>query len=73
MREIAPFGFRMPPDVRNWVAQQATHNKRSLNSELLVCLEEVRKMREAETVKPQRGSDARASIEQTTIAETVNG
>lgn len=62
MRQVAPFGVRIPPDLREWIKQQAVANKRSLNSEVLVCLEEVRRMREAETVKPQRVQDARASV-----------
>lgn len=45
MRDINPFGLRMPPEVREWVKQQAAANRRSLNSELLVILEEVRRNR----------------------------
>ncbi len=46
MRSIAPFGLRMPPEVRKWLEDQAAAHRRSLNSEILICLEEVRRMRQ---------------------------
>ncbi|MER2529184.1 MAG: Arc family DNA-binding protein [Candidatus Competibacter denitrificans] len=51
----------MPLEIQEWLRQQATAHRRSMNGELTVCLEEARKLREAETVKPQRVQDARAS------------
>jgi len=45
MRDINPFALRMPPDVRDWIAEQAAANRRSLNSEILTIMEEVRRTR----------------------------
>lgn len=41
-----PFSLRMSSDVRRWLEEQATVHRRSLNSEILICLEEVRRMRQ---------------------------
>lgn len=65
------FTATMPIDIHEWLEQQAIAHRRSMNGELRVCLEEARKMRDAETAKPQRVQDARASGE-TTTRETVN-
>lgn len=46
MREINQFGLRMPIEVRRWLEDQAVAHRRSLNSEILVCLEEVRRMQQ---------------------------
>jgi hypothetical protein len=40
-----PLGLRMPHDMRGWLKEQATANRRSLNSEILVILEDVRRNR----------------------------
>lgn len=45
MRSINPFALRMPPDVRDWLKAQAAEHRRSLNSELLMILDEVRRNR----------------------------
>ncbi len=42
-RDINPFGLRMPSEIRVWLEAQAAANRRSLNSELLVILEGVRR------------------------------
>jgi hypothetical protein len=39
MREIAPFGLRIPAAVRQMLQAQADKNRRSLNSEILARLE----------------------------------
>lgn len=39
-RQIAPFGLRIPEDLKDWLKQQAEQNRRSLNSEILARLEE---------------------------------
>lgn len=44
-RDINPFGLRMPSEIRTWLEEQAAANRRSLNSELLVILEDVRRNR----------------------------
>ncbi|MBI1907328.1 MAG: Arc family DNA-binding protein [Rhodocyclales bacterium] len=38
MREIAPFGVRMPPELKTRLESSAKRNKRSLNAELLARL-----------------------------------
>ncbi len=40
MRDINPFGLRMPQDIRRQIEQAAENNKRSLNAEILARLEE---------------------------------
>lgn len=48
--KIAPFGLRMPDDIKAWVASQATVNMRSQNAEIVMALKE--KMdRQAATIK----------------------
>jgi hypothetical protein len=38
MREIAPFGVRMPPDLKARLAAEAMRNGRSLNTEVVARL-----------------------------------
>lgn len=45
-REVPPVGVRMPPDMRAWLKNQAAVNRRSLNSEVLMILDEVRRTRQ---------------------------
>lgn len=39
-RNIAPFGLRMPEELKALLQEQAKKNKRSLNAEILAILEE---------------------------------
>ncbi|WP_374710569.1 Arc family DNA-binding protein [Massilia pseudoviolaceinigra] len=39
---IPPFGLRLPPDLKKWLAEQAALNRRSLNSEITKRLEDSR-------------------------------
>ena len=39
-RDIAPFGLRMPPALKDWLKQQAAKNNRSLNAEIVTYLQE---------------------------------
>ncbi|MBK3797539.1 hypothetical protein CXF92_18535 [Pseudomonas sp. Choline-3u-10] len=39
-REIAPFGFRIRPEVKEAAKEQAERNRRSLNTELELLVEE---------------------------------
>jgi hypothetical protein len=41
-RLIKPFGLRMNPDVKKWIEERATHNGRSLNSEINQILKELK-------------------------------
>ncbi len=34
-RDIAPFGLRIPPELKSWLEQQAKNNGRSLNAEVI--------------------------------------
>ena len=38
-REIAPFGFRIRPEVKEAAKEQAERNRRSLNTELELLVE----------------------------------
>ena len=40
-----PLGVRMPPDMRGWLKERAAINRRSLNSEILIILEDARRNR----------------------------
>ncbi|WP_161632261.1 Arc family DNA-binding protein [Aliihoeflea sp. 2WW] len=40
MHTIKPFGLRMPDDVKAWLTARAKRSKRSMNSELLLLLEQ---------------------------------
>lgn len=42
-QSIAPFGLRLPPDLKEWIAREARANRRSMNSEILLRLEESRR------------------------------
>lgn len=39
-KDINPFGLRMPPDVKAEIEKLAEQNRRSLNAEIVVRLEE---------------------------------
>lgn len=39
---IAPFGLRLPPELKQWLSGKAQENRRSMNSELVRRLEESR-------------------------------
>lgn len=41
-RDIAPVGFRLPPDLKAWLKTQADKNLRSMNAELVARLEQQR-------------------------------
>lgn len=47
IRDVTSLWLRVPPEVHAWVKKEAVNNRRSVNSEILVCLEETRRMREA--------------------------
>lgn len=40
---IAPFGVRLPPELKQWLGEQALSNRRSLNSEMIKRLEDSRR------------------------------
>lgn len=39
---IPPFGVRMPPELKDWLSEQARQSRRSLNGEIVKRLEESR-------------------------------
>ena len=39
-RDLAPFGVRMPPDLKKRVSDAAIENNRSMNAEIVATLEE---------------------------------
>lgn len=45
-RSIGPTPVRIPPDLRQWLKHKAVDNYRSLNSEIVLRLEESRKREE---------------------------
>jgi predicted HicB family RNase H-like nuclease len=44
---LQPFGVRLQPDLKEWLAERAVMNHRSLNSELVKRLEDSRKAEES--------------------------
>ena len=40
MRQIKPFGLRLPPDAKAWVEQQAERHKSSQNAEIVRAVRE---------------------------------
>lgn len=47
-RDVNPFGLRMPPEVKEELEKLAEQNRRSLNAEIVVRLEE--------SIKREKGS-----------------
>lgn len=39
-RAIAPFGLRIPPDLKQWLEERAKTNGRSMNAEIVARLQE---------------------------------
>ena len=54
VRQIAPFGVRLPPELKQWLGIQAQVNHRSLNSELIKRLEESRQRETREASAEKR-------------------
>ena len=50
-RSIKPFGLRMNPDVKAWIEERATHNGRSMNSEINHILKELKEVEQKATAK----------------------
>lgn len=44
---IAPFGVRMPPDIKAWVEAQAKKERMSMNSLILRLIEKAREANDA--------------------------
>lgn len=40
MRQISPFGLRMPADIKRWIEEQARKNGSSQNSEIIRAIRE---------------------------------
>lgn len=40
--QVTPFGLRMQPELKAWLAEQAQRNRRSLNAEIVHRLEQGR-------------------------------
>ena len=40
LHPIAPFGLRLPANLRAWLKQRAEANHRSMNSEIIAILEQ---------------------------------
>lgn len=38
--------LRVPVEIREWLHRQAANNRRSVNAEMMTCLEEVRRIRD---------------------------
>ena len=51
VRDIKPLGVRMPEELRIWLKHRALDNRRSLNGEIVVSLEEFRRREDAGTNK----------------------
>lgn len=49
-KQVKPLGIRMPDELKQWLKHRAVDNRRSLNAEILLRLEESRRL-EAVQVK----------------------
>jgi hypothetical protein len=47
-KRVPPVGFRLPPDLKEWLADQAVRNRRSQNAELVHRLEQSRRQEQQE-------------------------
>lgn len=43
MKDIKHFKLRTPIEIANWVMKEAKENKRSLNAQILYCIEQTKK------------------------------
>ncbi len=41
--QIKPFGLRLPPELKQWLSERATENRRSLNAEIIKRLDDTKK------------------------------
>lgn len=39
MRDISPYGVRLPKELKEWIKQQAKENRRSMNDQIILMLE----------------------------------
>ncbi|MGO6754897.1 Arc family DNA-binding protein [Rhizobium ruizarguesonis] len=49
MKSVAPFGFRMPDDLRKWLADRAEANCRSMNNELIALMKAAQAAEQSQT------------------------
>lgn len=43
MNNIKHFKLRTPIEIADWVAKEAKENKRSLNAQIIYCIEQIKK------------------------------
>jgi hypothetical protein len=55
-RKINPLQVRLPPDLREWLKQEAEINHRSMNSEIVLRLEASRTCQEHRTKSDRAGT-----------------
>lgn len=68
IRDIAPYTIRMPESLRNQLATRAQRNGRSLNSEMVMILQEAV---EKADPKPKSNAEHQAAIEAEEFKKTV--
>ncbi|WP_461161558.1 Arc family DNA-binding protein [Simplicispira piscis] len=50
--KLAPSPVRLPPDLKDWLKHQAACNKRSMNSEVVLRLEQSRAQQQPQGAQP---------------------
>lgn len=59
--DIAPFGVRMPAELKEWLKRRAERNRRSANGEILALMEQAR---DAEKENAQPAATGQALVTQ---------
>ncbi|WP_272688557.1 Arc family DNA-binding protein [Providencia sp. PROV128] len=68
MRSITPFGVRMPDDLKESLTIRAAQNGRSLNSEIVMILQEAV---DAVSQKPKNNAEHQAAIQAEEFKKSV--
>ncbi|EMP6219937.1 TPA: Arc family DNA-binding protein [Providencia alcalifaciens] len=68
IRDIIPFSLRMPDELRNKLAARARVNGRSLNSEMIIILQEAL---EQANPKPKSNAEHQAAIQAEEFKKSV--
>ncbi|GJK86602.1 MULTISPECIES: Arc family DNA-binding protein [Citrobacter] len=73
MRNIAPFGLRMPDELREAIAERAKRNGRSMNSEIVQILENAISGSQVGSVRIGFGESDFVEIDPSDHKSVING
>lgn len=49
VRDISPYGVRLPKEIKDWIKKKAKDNRRSINDEIILILEKEKVLSNANT------------------------